>query len=222
MSVLKSNSQKNMKDKFKAVLKMGVIPVVTVDDVNNADSLAEALIEGGLPCAEITYRTAVATEVIKKLSTRGDLIVGAGTVLDTEQVKQAIDSGACFIISPYLNKKVVRYCLDSGIPVVPGVSTPTEIGHAVEIGLSIVKFFPAEALGGLKTLDAISAPFNMIKFIPAGGIGPKNLAEYLNHSKVIACGGSWMVKSSLITEKKFDEIIQLTKEAIMLSREAGQ
>ena len=211
-----------MKDKFQAALKIGIIPVVTIDDLNNAYSLAETLIEGGLPCAEITYRTAVASEVIKKLSSRGDLIVGAGTVLGTEQAKQAIDNGACFVFSPCLNEYVVRYCLDSGIPVVPGVCTPTEIGHAVELGLSIVKFFPAEALGGLKILEAISAPFNMIRFVPTGGIGPQNLVEYLNHSKVVACGGSWMVKSNLIADKKFGKILRLTKEAVMLSKQAGK
>ena len=222
MSFLRSNLQITMKDKFKAVLEMRVIPVVTIDDVNNAHRLAEALIEGGLPCAEVTYRTSVATEVIRKLSAREDLIVGAGTVLDTEQAKQAIDNGACFIISPYLNRKVVQYCLDSDIPIVPGVATPTEIGQAFELGLSIVKFFPAEALGGLKTLNAIGAPFDMIKFIPTGGINPKNLIEYLNHSQVVACGGSWMVKSNLITEKNFDEIKRLTNEAVIKSRNASQ
>ena len=211
-----------MEDKFKAALKMGVIPVVTIDDVNSAAHLAEALIEGGLPCAEITFRTAAATEVIKKLSTRGDLIVGAGTVLNTEQAKHAVDSGASFVISPCLNPKVVTYCLDAGIPVVPGVSTPTEIGMAVDLGLSILKFFPAEAFGGLTTLSAISAPFNRVQFIPTGGIGPKNLIEYLRHSKVIACAGSWMVKSKLIVEKKFDEITRLTQEAVLLVRKARQ
>ncbi len=211
-----------MKDKFKAALKMGVIPVVTIDDVNNADHLAEALIKGGLPCAEITLRTAVATEVIKMLATRKDLIVGAGTVLNTEQAKHAIDNGASFIISPCLIKKVVTYCLDCGIPVVPGVSTPTEIGMALDMGLSILKFFPAEAFGGLTTLSAISAPFNEVRFIPTGGIGPENLIEYLRHSKVIACAGSWMVKSKLIVEKKFDEITRLTQEAVLLVRKARQ
>ena len=200
---------------------MGVIPVVTIDDVNKAGHLAAALISGGLPCAEITFRTAVATQVIKKLSSRGDLIVGAGTVLNTEQAKHAIDSGASFIVSPCLSQKVVSYCMDSGIPVVPGVNTPTEIGMAVEMGLSILKFFPAEALGGLTTLNAVSAPFNRVQFIPSGGIGPKNLVEYLRHSKVIACGGSWMVKSNLIAEKKFGDIIRLTKEAVLLARKAG-
>lgn len=211
-----------MEDKFKTALKLGVIPVVTIDDVNQAGNLAEALIAGGLPCAEITFRTTAATEVIKKLSSRGDLIVGAGTVLNTEQAKHAIDSGASFIISPCLSQKVVSYCMDAGIPIVPGVSTPTEIGMAIDMGLSILKFFPAEALGGLKTLSAISAPFNLVQFIPTGGIVPRNLVEYLRHSKVIACGGSWLVKSNLIAEKKFDEIKRLTKEAIILTRKASQ
>jgi 2-dehydro-3-deoxyphosphogluconate aldolase/(4S)-4-hydroxy-2-oxoglutarate aldolase len=211
-----------MEDKFKAALKMGVIPVVTINDVNKAGHLAEALIAGGLPCAEITFRTAVATEAIKKLSSRGDLIVGAGTVLNTEQAKHAIDSGASFIISPCLSQKVVSCCMDSGIPVVPGVSTPTEISMAVDMGLSILKFFPAEALGGLSILNAVSAPFNRVQFIPTGGIGPKNLVEYLRHPKVIACGGSWLVKSTLIEEKQFGEITRFTKEAVLLVKKARQ
>ena len=199
---------------------MGVIPVVTIDHVNKAGHLAEALIAGGLPCAEITFRTAAATDVIKELSSRGDLIVGAGTVLNTEQAKHAIDSGAGFIISPCLSQTVVSYCMDAGIPIVPGVSTPTEIGMAMEMGLSTLKFFPSEALGGLKTLSAISAPFNRVQFIPTGGIGPKNLVEYLRHSNVIACGGSWLVQSTLIEENQFGEIIRLTKEAILLVNKA--
>ena len=211
-----------MKDKFKAALKMGVIPVVTMDDVNKAGHLADALIAGGLPCAEITFRTAVAPEVIKKLCARGDLIVGAGTVLNKEQAEHAIDSGAGFIFSPCLSPKVVSYCMESGIPVVPGINTPTEISMAVDMGLSILKFFPAEALGGLTTLNAISAPFNQLQFIPTGGIGPKNLVEYLRHSKVIACGGSWLVKSKLIAGKKFDEITRLTREAMLLVKKARQ
>ena len=209
-----------MEDKFKTALKMGIIPVVTIGDVNKAGHLAEALIAGGLPCAEITFRTSAATEVIKKLSSRGDLIVGAGTVLNTEQAKHAIDSGAGFIISPCLSPKVVSYCMDAGIPMVPGVSTPTEIGMAIDMGLSILKFFPAEALGGLKTLSAISAPFNRVQFIPTGGIGPKNLVEYLSHSKIIACGGSWLVKSTLIEENQFGEITRFTKEAVSLVKKA--
>lgn len=211
-----------MENKFKAAVKMGVIPVVTMDDVKNAGHLAGALIKGGLPCAEITFRTAAATEVIKMLSARKDLIVGAGTVLNTEQAKRAIDNGAGFIISPCLITKVVRYCLDSGIPVIPGVSTPTEIGMAMDMGLSILKFFPAEAFGGLATLNAISAPFNEVQFVPTGGIGPKNLIEYLRHPKVIACAGSWMVQPQLILEKKFDEITRLTQEAVLLVRKARQ
>jgi 2-dehydro-3-deoxyphosphogluconate aldolase/(4S)-4-hydroxy-2-oxoglutarate aldolase len=209
-----------MEDKFKVALKMGVIPVVTIDEVSGAGPLAEALIEGGLPCAEITFRTAAATEVIKKLATRGDLIVGAGTVLNTEQAQHAIDNGASFVISPCLNPKVVAFCLDAGIPVVPGVSTPTEIGLAVDLGLSVLKFFPAEALGGLKTLAAISAPFTRVQFVPTGGIGPENLIGYLRHSKVIACAGSWLVKSKLIVGKKFEEITRLTKEAVLLVKKA--
>jgi len=211
-----------MEDKFKAALKMGVMPVVTIDDAKHAAPLAEALIEGGLPCAEITFRTAAATRVIEALCARGDLIVGAGTVLNTEQARKAIESGASFVISPCLSPKVVSYCLQAGIPAVPGVSTPTEIGMAVELGLSVLKFFPAEALGGLKTLAAISAPFNRVQFIPTGGISPENLVSYLKHPKVIACGGSWLVKSKLIAAEKFEEITRLTQEAVLLVEKARQ
>lgn len=211
-----------MEDKFKSALNMSVIPVVTIDHENHATPLAEALIKGGLPCAEITFRTAAAIRVIKALSGRGDLIVGAGTVLNTEQARQAIQSGASFVISPCLNPKVVSYCLDAGIPAVPGVSTPTEIGMAVDLGLSILKFFPAEALGGIKTLGAISAPFEQVQFIPTGGIGPGNMVAYLQHPKVIACAGSWLVKSKLIIEEKFDEITRLTREAVLLVEKAQQ
>ncbi len=210
-----------MEDKFKIALKARVIPVVVIDNADNADALADSLIEGGLPSAEITFRTDAATEVIKKLVARGDLIIGAGTVMNIGQAQQAIDNGACFIISPYLSEKVVRYCLDLGIPVVPGVSTPTDIGIAGEMGLSLVKYFPAVAFGGLNTLDAFSAAFTTTRFIPTGGIGPSNLVKYLNHPKVIACGGSWMVRSDLIAEKRFDEISRLTKEAVELVRKAG-
>lgn len=209
-----------MEEKFKVALKMRVIPVVTIDDVNHAGPLAEALIEGGLPCAEITFRTQAALEVLKKLATRGDLIIGAGTVLNTIQAQQAIDNGANFIISPCLNPKVVSFCLDAAIPVVPGVSTPTDIGTALDMGISILKFFPAEALGGLKTLAAIGAPFKRVQFIPTGGIGPDNLIEYLRDSSVIACAGSWLVKSKLIAEEKFNEITRLTREAVSLVKKA--
>ena len=206
-----------MEGKFEKALALRVIPVVAIHDAGQADPLADALIAGGLPCAEITFRTEAAAEAIKKIAARYDMIVGAGTVLKVEQAKQAVDCGAGFIVSPGFSPQVVQYCMDNAIPVTPGVSTPTDIQLALECGLEIVKFFPAEAFGGLKTLKAMSAPFQMMQFIPTGGIGPQNLVEYLRHPKVPACGGSWMVKSDLISQGMFDEITRLTREAVELA-----
>jgi 2-dehydro-3-deoxyphosphogluconate aldolase/(4S)-4-hydroxy-2-oxoglutarate aldolase len=148
------------------------------------------------------------------------MLVGAGTVLKVAQAKQAMDCGACFIVSPGFNPKVVQFCLESGIPVTPGISTPTDIEGALDFGLEIVKFFPAEAFGGVKTLKAISAPYGMMKFIPTGGIGPHNVLDYLAHPKVLACGGSWMVKSNLIAGRNFSEISRLAREAVSLVAQA--
>ena len=210
-----------MEEKLEKAIGLRIIPVVAIHDAGQADSLAEALIAGGLPCVEITFRTAAAPEAIQKVARRDDMIVGAGTVLKVEQVKQAVDCGAGFIVSPGFSPQVVQYCIENAIPVTPGVSTPTDIQLALEYGLDIVKFFPAEAFGGLKTLKAVSAPFQMMKFIPTGGIGPQNVVEYLKHPKVAACGGSWMVKSDLISQGRFDEITRLTREAIELAASAN-
>lgn len=211
-----------MQKKFKKALKLRIIPVVAIYDDNDAHDLSDALIAGGLPSAEITFRTDAAAQAIKKIAARDDMIVGAGTVLKIDQVKQAIDYGACFIVSPGFNPKVVRYCVENSIPVTPGISTPTDIEMALEFELKIVKFFPAEAFGGLKTLKAISAPYQMMKFIPTGGIGPKNVLEYLKHPKVVACGGSWMVKSDLISNGQFEEITRLSRQAIDLTQKAEE
>ena len=211
-----------MQEKFKKALKLRIIPVVAIHDAGHTDNLADALIAGGLPCAEITFRTDAAAKAIKKIATRDEMIVGAGTVLKIEQVKQAVDCGACFIVSPGFSPKVVQYCVENDIPVTPGISTPTDIQIAYEFGLEIVKFFPAEAFGGLKTLKAVSAPYQMMKFIPTGGIGPHNVLEYLKHPKVPACGGSWMVKSNLILNQQFDEITRLSHEAIELAKKASE
>jgi 2-dehydro-3-deoxyphosphogluconate aldolase/(4S)-4-hydroxy-2-oxoglutarate aldolase len=209
-----------MKTKFNNVLQNRIIPVVAIEEAVNAVPLADALIEGGLPCAEITFRTAAAEAVIATLAQRGDMLVGAGTVLKIEQVQAAVDAGACFIVAPGFNPRVVKYCIDHSIPVTPGVATPTDIEAAMEFGLEIVKYFPAEAFGGLKTLKAISGPYTMMKFIPTGGINAGNVSEYLRHPTVAAVGGSWMVKSSLISEGQFETITRLTKEAMALAAKA--
>jgi 2-dehydro-3-deoxyphosphogluconate aldolase / (4S)-4-hydroxy-2-oxoglutarate aldolase len=194
--------------------QLKLIPVVVIEDAADARPLAEALIEGGLPCAEVTFRTAAAPQAIAAMSQLPGLLLGAGTVLTVDQAKQAVDSGAEFIVTPGFNPKVVGYCVDNDIPITPGVCTPTEIEAALGFGLDVVKFFPAEACGGLATLKAISGPYPMMKFIPTGGISVANIGTYLAFEKVLACGGSWIVKKDLIAAKKFDDIAQLTRYAV--------
>ncbi len=194
---------------------LGIVPVVKIENAENALSLGRALLDGGLPVAEITFRTDAAEESIRTLTGNlPDLLVGAGTVLSVEQVKRAVGAGAKFIVSPGFNPKVVDYCLEKGIPVTPGVNSPTQIEMALERGLEVLKFFPAEASGGLPLLKAMSAPYGNLKFIPTGGINAGNLNTYLSFPKVHACGGSWMVKADLIGEKRFDEIRNLVREAV--------
>jgi len=194
--------------------QMKLIPVVVIEDAADAAPLGQALIEGGLPCAEVTFRTAAAPDAILAMSKLDGLLLGAGTVLTVDQAKQAVDCGAEFIVTPGFNPKVVGYCVDNGISITPGVCTPTEIEAAMGFGLTVVKFFPAEAFGGLKTLKAISAPYPMMRFVPTGGINAANIGEYLGFEKVLACGGSWIVKKDLIAAQKFDEITELTKTAM--------
>ena len=201
---------------LEKVMKMKIVPVVAIHDADHSEALADALIEGGLPCAEITFRTAAAPDAIRTMAKRGDVLVGAGTVLTVDQVKQAVDAGATFMVAPGVNPKVVGFCRERNIPIVPGVATPTEIETALDLGLNILKYFPAEAFGGLETLKAISAPYSGVKFIPTGGINSSNLMAYLKHPKVEACGGSWMVKSALIDAGRFDKITSLTREAVNL------
>lgn len=197
--------------------KIRIIPVLALPSVADAAPVAEALVAGGLPCAEVTFRTEAAVDAISAMAKRGDMQVGAGTVLKVEQVKAAVDAGATFIVSPGINPKVVRYCVDNGIPITPGTANPTDIEVALEHGLEVVKFFPAETLGGVEALKAFSAPYNMMKFIPTGGISAQNLPDYLGFPKVIACGGTWMVKAELISGKKFDQITNLCREAVQLA-----
>jgi len=203
-----------MNEQFNQVLALRIIPVVAIHNAKDADPLADALIAGGLPSAEITFRTEAAEAAIKAMARRGDITVGAGTVLTVEQAQKAIDAGAGFVVAPGLNPKVVRFCLDNDIPVTPGVATPTDIETAMNLGLEILKFFPAEAFGGLKTLKAMSAPYQAVKFIPTGGLNAQNVVDYLKFPKVAAVGGSWIVKSDAIAGGEFDKITQLTREAV--------
>lgn len=200
--------------------QLGVIPVVSLDRVEAAIPLAEALLNGGLPCAEITFRTAAAEPAIRAISKAfPEILVGAGTILNEEQIERALAAGAKFIVSPGFAAGVVNFCQDKHIPVFPGICTPTDIQAAIETGVTVLKFFPADAFGGLKTLKALSAPFPNVEFIPTGGISAANLGEYLGFKKVLACGGSWMVKSELINDGKFAEITRLTEDAMTLKRQ---
>jgi len=209
-----------MNEVLEEICRLRVVPVVAIQDVKDAEPLAQALIDGNLPCAEITFRTDAAGDSIRVLARRGDMLVGAGTVLTIDQAKTAFDAGAQFIVSPGFNPRVVQHCLDNGITVIPGVCTPSDISLALDFGLEVVKFFPAEAFGGLQTLKALSAPYSMVRFIPTGGIGPETLVEYLSFPRVIACGGSWMVASDLISSGNFDKIRRLTREAVELAAKA--
>ena len=204
-----------MFDVLNTIADFGIIPVIKLDDAQAAVPLGKALIDGGLPVAEITFRTAAAEEAIRLMSkTYPEMLIGAGTVLTCEQADKAFAAGARFIVSPGLNPAVVKHCIDKNIPVVPGVCTPSDIETALEFGLGVLKFFPAEACGGLAAIKAMSAPYGNVKFIPTGGVNESNLNAYLAFNKIPACGGSWMVADALIKDGKFDEITRLTREAV--------
>ncbi len=199
---------------------IGIVPVVVLENADDAEPLSDALVNGGLPCAEVTFRTAAAEECIRRISRRHpQMFVGAGTVLSVEQADRAADAGAKFIVSPGLNPKVVEHCLKKGYPVCPGVMTPTEIELALGFGLDTVKFFPAEPAGGLKMIKAMAAPYTSLKFMPTGGINAVNVRDYLSYGKILACGGSWMVKGDLVKAGNFSEIERLTSEAAGIVRE---
>lgn len=199
---------------------MGIIPVVSIPKLEHALPLAESLLEGGLPCAEVTFRTAAAVESMMEIRARfPEIFLGAGTVLTTEQAETAINSGAQFIVSPGTNPAVVDYCLSKDVTIFPGVCTPSEIEMALAKGVDVLKFFPAEAMGGVGFLKAICAPYRQVRFIPTGGIDQQNLGQYLALSEVVACGGSWMVKPELLNAGDFDRVRQLVKEAVALVNE---
>lgn len=192
----------------------GIVPVVVLQDAAKAEPLAEALCKGGLACAEVTFRTDAAEESIRIMSEKfPEMLVGAGTVLTTEQADRAVKAGAKFIVSPGLNPEVVKWCQAHEVPVIPGIVTPTEMAQAIGLGLTMVKFFPAEPAGGLPMIKAMAAPYVGLKFMPTGGINAKNLEEYLSCDKIICCGGSWMVKGELVKAGEFDKIRELTAEA---------
>lgn len=201
--------------------QIGVVPVIAIHDVEKAVPLAKALLAGGLPCAEVTFRTAQGEEAIRRIAQEvPEVLVGAGTVLTCLQADRAAEAGAKFIVSPGFNPKVVHHCIAKGIPITPGCSTPSDMEQAIERGLEVVKFFPAEQAGGLAYIKAVAAPYSMLRFMPTGGIGPGNLAQYLAFEKILACGGSWMVKADLIDSGNFDEITRLCAEAAAIVAQA--
>ena len=209
-----------MNEIIEKISAAGIIPVIKIDDANDALPLAAALKEGGLPVAEVTFRTDAAEEAIRKIAKAyPDFLIIAGTVLTTEQADKAIAAGANAIVSPGLNPTVVKHCIDKGYDVVPGVCTPSEVEAAMSLGLTYLKFFPAEAAGGVQMIKAMSAPYTKVRFMPTGGINVKNLPDYLNCKAVFACGGSWMVPSSDIASGNFEKIKALTKEAVALLKE---
>ena len=204
-----------MNNMINELYSIGLIPVIKIENAEDAVPLAKALIDGGLPAAEITFRTACAAEAIKNITDAyTEMLVGAGTALTTEQVDAAIAAGSKFLVSPGLNPKVTAYALSKGVPMLPGCANPSDIEAALELGLKTVKFFPAEAAGGLKMLKAMAAPYGQLTFMPTGGINANNLLDYLKFNKIIACGGSFMVADDLVRDKKWDEITALTKNAV--------
>jgi 2-dehydro-3-deoxyphosphogluconate aldolase/(4S)-4-hydroxy-2-oxoglutarate aldolase len=192
-----------------------IVPVIVINDADDAVPLAAALTEGGLACAEVTFRTKAAGEALRRICAENpEMLAGAGTVLTPQQAKEARDAGAHFIVAPGFSPAVVDYCLEHDIPVYPGVCTPTDVEAALAKGLKTLKFFPAEPAGGVPYLKAISAPYNMVSFMPTGGINAANIGSYLEMKNVVACGGSWMAPNDWIAAKEFDRIRQATKQAV--------
>lgn len=206
---------------LERIQELGIVPVVVLENEKDAKPLARALCEGGLPCAEITFRTEAAEESIRIMSAKfPDMLIGAGTVLTTEQVDIAVEAGAKFIVSPGLNPRIVKYCVDKGIPITPGCSNASDIEQALEFGLEAVKFFPAEPSGGLNMIKMLAAPYTGIKFMPTGGINRDNVKEYLKYNRILACGGTWMVKEELIKSGDFERVTELTREAVNIVKKA--
>lgn len=223
-----SYDTKKVKIKMEAIMnkvleeikKIGIVPVVVLDDAKDAEPLAKALCEGGLPCAEVTFRTAAAEESIRLMhEAYPDMVLAAGTVLTTEQVDRAVAAGASVIVSPGFDPEIVDYCISKDIPVMPGIVTPSELAQAVKRGLTRVKFFPATAAGGIKMIKAMCAAYTNVRIMPTGGINTGNLEEFLSCDKIFCCGGSWMVKGDLVKAGEFDKIKDMTAEAVALVKE---
>ena len=206
---------------LEKIQETGIVPVVVLDDVKDAIPLAEALCEGGLPCAEITFRTEAARDAIRVMTEQfPQMLIGAGTVLTTEQAEQAREAGAKFIVSPGLNPRIVKYCVEHDILIIPGCSNASDIEIALENGLEVVKFFPAEPAGGLPMIKALAAPYRGVKFMPTGGINASNVRDYLKFPRILACGGSWMVKEDLIKAGDFQKVKELAREEVEIVNES--
>lgn len=205
-----------MNNLLNEISKTKIVPVIKIDNAADAAPLAKALIAGGLPVAEVTFRTEAAEEAIREMKKFPEMLVGAGTITSVEQAKKACDAGAVFLVTAGFNRAVTEFAVKNNIPIFPGVCTPTEIMYLLEYNLPVAKFFPAEQYGGLPTIKALSGPFPNMKFMPTGGINAKNILDYLANPQIIACGGSWMVKDSFINNHQFDEIQRLTAEAVQL------
>jgi 2-dehydro-3-deoxyphosphogluconate aldolase/(4S)-4-hydroxy-2-oxoglutarate aldolase len=204
-------------DVLSALSAARLVPVVVLDDAADANGLAMALVAGGLPVAEVTFRTGAAADSIRAMSARGDMLVGAGTVLTVTQVDQAVAAGATFVVSPGLSRAVVERCAEHGVLALPGAVTATEVQAALELGLTTLKFFPAGTSGGPAAIKALAAPFGHVRFVPTGGVGSGNLAEYLAVPAVAAVGGSWMVPRDLVAAGDFATVVKLTTEAVALA-----
>ena len=209
-----------MQNVVNKINELGVIPVIKINDANKAVDLAKALKNGGIPVAEITFRTDDAPKALEKMAECGDILVGAGTVLTMKQAILAREAGAKFIVTPGLDEEIVKYCQSKNVPIYAGCTTPTDYHTAYRLGLDVLKFFPAEQSGGLDKIKAMSAPFPMFKVMPTGGISLKNLGEYLACPVIAACGGSYMVTADLIDNHKWDEIIDLCKKSVEIVKEA--
>ena len=211
-----------MNDMFRKIEETGIVPVIKLNDPErNAARLAEALTAGGVEIAEVTFRAEGAAEGIRIMKeTCPDMLVGAGTVLTEEQADQAIAAGASFIVTPGMDREIVKYCLQKGVTVIPGCTSPTDYHAAFRLGLEVIKFFPAEQSGGLAKIKAMSAPFPMFKVMPTGGISTANLGEYVSCPVILACGGSYMVRPDLIENGKWDEITALCRESVRIVKEA--
>ncbi len=200
---------------LEKIRNIGIVPVIKIDNLEDAYPLAKALMDGGIPIAEVTFRTAIAKDAMAIITKElPEMIVGAGTVLTTSQVDDAIDAGATFIVSPGLNPKIVEYCKSKNIPILPGCSNASDIEMALELGLETVKFFPAEQAGGIKMIKALAAPYTKLEFMPTGGVNAANVNDYLSFDKIVACGGTWMIDAAALKSKNYEKITELSITAI--------